>query len=108
MTVNNDVIEAFEGQPHATNKLLRVRLVGKAGNLDCAGAIVRVDFADSHSPDQLAEIHAGGGYLSQGEPVLSFGCGTGAPVRISVRWPNGTATVHPLDRGQLDVTIRQQ
>ena len=108
VTVNNDVIEAFEGQPHATNKLLRVRLVGKAGNLDCAGAIVRVDFADSHSPDQLAEIHAGGGYLSQGEPVLSFGCGTGAPVQISVRWPNGTATVHPLDRGQLDVTIRQQ
>ena len=63
--------------------MLRVELpAGAAGarvTAECAGLA-----------PQTAEFAVGGGYASQGPPLLWFGLGSGAREgKISVRWPNG-------------------
>jgi hypothetical protein len=46
---------------------------------------------------QLAEIGAGGGYYSQSAAAAGFGWPEGNPPRrLTVRWPDGSVTEHPL------------
>ena len=108
VTVNNGVIEAFEAQPHKGHRLLRVQLVCAAGNLDCVGARVTLRFVDEAVPRQLAEVFAGGGYLSQSSGVLAFGYGNDRHLQgLDIRWPNGKSTTHKLEKNQLQITLRQ-
>lgn len=107
VTVNNGIVAAFEGQPHPTNRLLRVQLRGPAGNLNAVGAKVRLTLSDPNMPEQLAEVHAGCGYLSQCEPIVSFGCGTSTPKEVQVTWPNGMETIHAISAGQFSISIKQ-
>lgn len=77
---------------------IRIRLRGTRGNPSAIGARVTVHIAGM--PDQTAEIHAGGGYLSQDTPELFFGFGSAdAPTcEVAVRWPDGATTRHTLTR----------
>jgi hypothetical protein len=105
VTLNNGPIQAFEAQPHQTNRLFRVKLLGKPGNLDCVGAKVTLQFGDISS-SQTAEVAAGGGYLSQASTILSFGCRTAQPTNVRVRWPDGQTSNHDVKAGQSALAIR--
>jgi hypothetical protein len=108
VTVNDGTTEAFECQPHDVNRPFRVKLAGPPGNLDCVGAAVTLRFKDSTVRPQLAEVFAGGGYLSQSFRTLVFGCGENQqPQSIHVRWPDGRSTVHAIEEGQYDSVVRQ-
>ena len=106
VALNDGPMQAMESQPHTTNRLFRTKLIGPPGNPDAVGARVTVHFPrDAQRPPQTAEVMAGSGYLSQSTPVLSFGCGTNKPNRVTVRWPDGRRTEHQLRPGQMAVGI---
>ncbi len=80
-----DAARAVEGDE------LGVRLIGLAGNPTGIGA--RITVAGTSGRIQTAEVHAGGGYLSQSSPVAWFGGEAAAsPASLHVRWPDGRDT----------------
>ena len=102
---NNGPIQAFEARPHASNRLFRIKLIGRAGNVDCVGAKVSVEFSGTVG-QQSAEVTAGGGYLSQSTPILAFGAGRERAVKARVRWPDGLETTHNVKKTQRALAIR--
>ena len=85
--VNDDKMLAFQNRGSDENRVLQVRLRGKSGNPRAIGA--RVTLLRSDGKKQTAEVHAGGGYLSQSSPVLTFGLGrTAVAERLDVAWPD--------------------
>lgn len=69
---------------------LRVALRGHAADRGAAGALVTV----SHARGTIVRSHViGEGYLGNFNPRVHFGIPDGAPVDVSVLWPNGTTTV---------------
>lgn len=74
---------------------LRVRLKGPAGNADGLGARVEVTAA---GVTQRRWIWPTRSYLSQVEPLASFGLGAADRVeRLQVRWPDGTEQSVPVE-----------
>jgi len=85
---------------------LRIKLTGAAVNRDAIGAWVEVCAGDTVQRRQVMPSRS---YLSQVEPVLTFGLGVADRVdRVDVFWPDGT--VHSLDSVAIDsqVEITQQ
>ena len=84
VTLNGGPVSAFTNSgKHDGRAMLRVELPAGA-----AGARVTVECAGL--APQTAELAVGGGYASQGPPLLWFGLGSGAREgKIAVRWPNG-------------------
>ena len=81
--VNGGPLSAFlNSGKYNGSAMLRVELPAGA-----AGARVRV--SGDAMPAQTAELALGGGYASQGPPLLWFGLGGLRAGIISVRWPNG-------------------
>lgn len=73
--------------PGKPGNALRLRLKGKARNPDAIGALVTVKQGDRI---QCQSRRTGGSYLSQHEPVLTFGLGQAAKAdQVTVRWPSG-------------------
>ncbi|MEL6448244.1 MAG: CRTAC1 family protein [Pseudomonadota bacterium] len=69
---------------------LRVALQGAAPNTDAIGAVVTLV---TGAQRQTRTVMPTRSYLSQVEPVLTFGLGASRTVdRIDVRWPDGTTT----------------
>ncbi|MEL6200309.1 MAG: ASPIC/UnbV domain-containing protein, partial [Pseudomonadota bacterium] len=69
---------------------LRVALQGAAPNTDAIGAVVTLV---TGAQRQTRTVMPTRSYLSQVEPVLTFGLGASPTVdRIDVRWPDGTTT----------------
>ena len=66
--------------------------------LPSAGAAgTRVRWERSGRPSHVAEYHAGGGYLTQNEPVVWFGTAGQPPAgTIKVDWADGTSSTHPV------------
>jgi hypothetical protein len=55
---------------------------------------------------QTAEVHSGGGYLSQSVPIGYFSPRKAASIEsIEVRWPDGAQTVHENDGWQGSVEL---
>ena len=93
MGVNDGPLHAFYNlhPGPAPAHLLLVDLDGPPGNPSAVGARVTVTRPDGVT--QMAEVTAGGGYLSQGPPTLRFGMGPSTgEVSVVVRWPDGTST----------------
>jgi len=89
--VNDDCVVAFEHAGSPTNRVIGVRLEGRSANPTAVGSRVTVYLDDDKT--QTAEIHAGGGYLSQSSATLVFGLGSGPQVdKVEVRWPDGVVT----------------
>ncbi|MGH9793431.1 MAG: CRTAC1 family protein, partial [Candidatus Acidiferrales bacterium] len=66
---------------------LSVQLAGAKSNRSAVGARVTVE---TKAAKQVAEVSAGGSYLSQHDPRLHFGLGDASHVaRLEVRWPSG-------------------
>ncbi|MFQ5789154.1 MAG: CRTAC1 family protein [Acidobacteriota bacterium] len=73
------------------NPWLSLRLRGHKSNRDGVGAKVKLV---SGSRTQIAQKKSSAGYLSQNDPRLHFGLGTGNSVeRIEVVWPSGELQV---------------
>jgi hypothetical protein len=72
------------GASHA----LRLRLrQPDTKNRDALGAVVLVR---AHGFAQRGVARTGGSYLSQGDPVLTFGLGAATEAEVTVVWPDGT------------------
>ncbi len=70
-----------------------VRLRGPAGNPAAAGARVALRAGERV---QVAEVHAGSGYLGTPAPVLFFARPDSPAATLEVRWPDGGTSTHPL------------
>ena len=93
VSINDGAVVAFENRGSTENRVLVVKLRGDAGNPTAVGAWVTLHREDGTR--QVAEVYAGGGYLSQSTSVLVFGLGSaGKAKRVDVRWPDGTRTSH--------------
>ena len=90
VTLNNGATASFENK--SAGRWLRVALPGARA----AGA--RVALRRAGLPDQVVELHAGSGYLAQNGSTAWFGLGgSGVRGKVSVTWPDGTATELPFD-----------
>ncbi|MEM7388207.1 MAG: CRTAC1 family protein, partial [Verrucomicrobiota bacterium] len=86
---NSGPILTFINRGDSTHRPLSFRVVGPAGNPTAIGT--RLTLAGKGMPRQTAEIHGGGGYLSQQSGSLFFGVPSGGqPVALVVHWPDGS------------------
>jgi hypothetical protein len=95
VTRNSSSTQAWRNAGVAGRHAFAVRLRGRAGNPTGVGARVTLELADGLV--QTAEVTAGSGYYSQSAPAVFFGWPDGNPPRrISIRWPDGTVSEHPV------------
>jgi len=85
----------------AKQRGLRVKLLGKEGNLLGIGAQIYLVFGDSTGP--LRTVRAGSGYLSQNSASQVLGGGDKA-VALHVAWPSGKGERYNLSPNQLEFT----
>ena len=105
-TTNDGELAAFQNRGSSESRVLNVRLRGQPGNWAAVGAKVTVHVDDGSR--QTAEVYAGGGYLSQSSPVLTFGLGTaGRAHKIEVIWPDGKMSSMMPEAGESLVVIEQ-
>ena len=84
---------------------LRLRLVGKAPNLDAIGARVELSAGGVTQYRDLMPVRS---YLSQVELPLTFGLGANGRVdAIRITWPDGTLQSLTTDTIDTTLTIRQ-
>ncbi len=102
---NNGPLSAFQSAMTGGENLT-VRLSGKAGNATAIGAKVRLEYLSGKTTS--AEVYAGGGYLSQSTPALSFSVPEGESVsKIRVRWPDGSESEKKIEKGKTVVQLKQ-
>jgi hypothetical protein len=95
---------AFINTPTKGRNEFVVRLIGEGSNREAIGA--RITLAHASGAVQVAEVNAGGGYLSQSSMARFFGFSDDDPPReIRVQWPDGTSSVHPYLRDAKTVRI---
>ncbi len=83
---------------------LRLRLEGTGANRQALGALVEVR---AGGRARRATVRTGGSYLSQSEPVLTFGLGdVDAVDEVLVRWPDGRRTRHAAPEVDRTVVLR--
>src|SRR2546425_12636629 len=79
--------------PAASNRSLRIKLIGTKSNRDGIGAVVKLT-ADGDT--QTKTLHSGSSYLSASELVLTFVLGQRDKAdSIEVLWPSGQFGRHP-------------
>jgi hypothetical protein len=101
---NNGPLAAFENQKRPGSQWLAVRLRGPVGNPTGVGARIEVSFGGGAK--RVAEVRAGGGYLSQSSATLFFAAArASSPTRINVRWPDGMITSHTSSIDTSTVTL---
>src|SRR6516164_2679967 len=89
----------------ATNKSLRVKLVGTKSNRDGIGAVVKIS---SGGVTQTQTLRSGSSYLSASELVLTFGLGQSEKVdTLEVHWPSGQFDKLPAITAEQTVTITE-
>ncbi|MDA0372230.1 MAG: FG-GAP-like repeat-containing protein [Planctomycetota bacterium] len=88
------------GQRGDGGQWLGVRLTGPNGNPTGVGA--RIEIQLESGKRAIAEVGAGGSYLAQSGATRWFGLGQDGARSISVRWPDGRVTEHPVDAAALD------
>jgi len=73
-----------------------VVLQGQAPNVQAVGAVLRFAWTGSPNavPVQLAQVTAGGRYLSGDAPGKTFAAPGAGSGRLEVRWPSGRITAH--------------
>ena len=95
VTRNNAPTLAFKNNRVPGNNSLRILLRGAKGNPSAVGARVSLELEGGAS--QVAEVHAGSGYMSQSSPSCFFGYPDATPpLRVRVRWPSGPSTLHEV------------
>jgi len=104
VTRNNGTSLAFRNGGVPGRRSLCVRLKGPPGNPTGVGARITVEQADGGF--RVAEVAAGSGYYSQSSAACFFGYPAGSPpVGITVRWPGGNSSRHPVPAGSTCLVI---
>jgi hypothetical protein len=89
----------------ATNKSLRVKLVGTKSNRDGIGAVVKIS---SGGVTQTQTLRSGSSYLSASELVLTFGLGQSEKAdTLEVHWPSGQFDKLPAITAGQTITITE-
>ncbi len=98
---NGDLVKLYKNS--AARPGLRVTLVGAEGNPTAVGASLWLSNDKIRGPQR--EVRAGGGYLSQDSPsqVLSL---AGVATQLTIVWPGGKRTVHPLSERDHSLLVR--
>lgn len=109
---NNDLGQLLINDSPQRSQWVGVRLVDTRGNRDAVGARVTVTTNDG---TQTRWATKGSGFLSDGDPRLHFGLGSGARASVVVHWADGSKSTYrnvPLDtyvqisrRGGLDAYV---
>ena len=90
LSTNGGPVYLFRNEAQGTlasNRSLRIKLVGTKSNRDGIGAVVKLT-ADGDTQTKM--LHSGSSYLSASELVLTFGLGQRDKAdSIEVRWPSG-------------------
>jgi hypothetical protein len=94
---NNGRANCFVRRSGAESRPITVRLTGNPGNPSGVGARVTVCFQDGTI--RSAEIYAGGGYLSQCPPLVTFATGGSEVDSIEIRWPDGRQSLQQGRKG---------
>lgn len=104
ITRNNAATLVFRHGKVSGRHAVAVRLNGPAGNPAAIGARVTAEFGNGGS--QIAEVHAGEGWLSQSTATLFFAFADGQPLRrLQIRWPSGASSTHEVEPGATTLTI---
>jgi hypothetical protein len=74
----------------------RLGLRPRAGGANAAGTRVTATLADGRS--WMREVNGGGGYGSQSTSTLAIPAGVS---EVTVRWPDGTSSRHPVSTSGL-------
>jgi hypothetical protein len=83
-----------------------IRLRGRKGNPTAVGARVIAHLSDGTR--HVAEVRAGGSYLSQSSSAVVVGLGSGNELReVEVRWPDGRKTSQRPERPRGTITLRR-
>ena len=103
--LNSNPVWTFQNR--LQGKTFAVALKGPKGNPDAVGA--RVSCQIKGVAPQIAEVYAGGGYLSQSSPTLRFSRGrsSGSEANLEVRWPNGKTSSHKVEPGKRAISLSQ-
>jgi hypothetical protein len=97
---------AYINRGSTENRVINLRLKGKAGNPTAIGSRVTITSADGSR--QTAEVLAGGGYFSQSSGLLTFGLGRSSTIKsVYIRWPNGASSSHSVIHDQKTILISQ-
>ena len=89
----------------APPRFLRLRLHGRGANRAAVGALARMT---AGGVTQTRLVRTGSSYLSQSELTLTFGLGAATRVdRLSIRWPGGAESTHPIDEIDRTVDVRE-
>jgi hypothetical protein len=90
LSTNGGPTYLFQNEAHgaaASNRSLRIKLIGTKSNRDGIGAIVRLT---SGGETQTQMLRSGSSYLSASELVLTFGLAHNEKAdTIEIRWPSG-------------------
>lgn len=106
VTRQNATVLAFRNRSGAPNNAFIVRLVGEVGNLSAIGA--RITVTTESGKRTAAEIHAGGGYLTQSTAGAIFGfTDDDRPREITVAWPDGSMSTHLYRPGETTLLLRK-
>lgn len=106
VAINDGEPMLFENKVGNPNQTFVVTLRGTPGNPTAVGARITAVLSDGST--QTAEVHAGGGYLSQSSPRVVFGVRSGHWIaRVDVSWPDGIRSQYPLTEGQRSLTLDQ-
>jgi enediyne biosynthesis protein E4 len=93
VAINDGPLHGFVNTATNSGRRLRLTLRGRKGNPQAVGAFVRV--LDTKGSAQVAEVHAGGGFLSQNSGAISIPMTQDKTWReIIIRWPDGTKSIH--------------
>ena len=87
VATNNEPVRSFRWFVNAAPGRLRIDLRGPPGNPQGIGARLKIRHVDG--VQQVREVRAGGGYLSQDSPAIHVARGISAIAAIEIRWPDG-------------------
>ena len=90
MLSNATIYESLASDKKLGN-YIKIRLKGKAGNLNAIGAKVEVSGTNRK---QFTEVHRAKGYLSSIDVPLIFGLGEESSVDLKITWPDNKISLH--------------
>jgi enediyne biosynthesis protein E4 len=105
ITTNGGPLHLYRTEAPATNRGLRLRLVGTASNRDGIGARVTVRVGTASAS---RVVRTGSSYLSQSELPLTFGLGTASTAEdVTIVWPSGRRDVLGALDGGIEYSVTE-
>ncbi len=105
-SLNDRPVLLRNDSPRNGKHWLSVRLVGRSGNLDAIGSVVKVSVGGHTMTRQRT---SGGSYLSQHDPRIHFGLGKHKKVDVlEITWPDGTRQVVKDVSVDATIILRQE